>query len=248
MPGKKTGERKKKRKKRRQCVKTLQKQVGVVGDDSLTGQVVAGRLDETTASTTDDSASLSGSVVEVPCNTVVVADEDFDLTAVLCVKGKQAGLSEPQPRLTLTVSIPLDLLPLKVSVPFQILSECHVQKLVDIPKFMKLSTRLGKEYRRVMHDILQTDGFTWSLAMCGYAVPSSCLATRKLPSTIKSAADAVLVMQVVDSSKVCTGNNDVQFATLMPKFINHQTEDPSVAFVESSCLGKPTIRHSLVYT
>ena len=74
MPGKKTGERKKKRKKRRQCVKTLQKQVGVVGDDSLTGQVVAGRLDETTASTTDDSASLSGSVVEVPCNTVVVAD------------------------------------------------------------------------------------------------------------------------------------------------------------------------------
>ena len=86
-----------------------------------------------------------------------------------------------------------------------------------------------------------------------------------------AAADAVLVMQVVDSSKVCTGNNDVQFATLMPKFTNHQTEgiknnscihwnlimhyicvticlDPSVAFVESSCLGKPTIRHSLVYT
>ena len=46
------------------------KQVGVVGDDSLTGPVVAGRLDETTASTTDDSASLSGSVF----NTVVVAD------------------------------------------------------------------------------------------------------------------------------------------------------------------------------
>ena len=43
------------------------KQVGVVGDDNLTG-------DETTASTTDDSASLSGSVFEVPCNTVVVAD------------------------------------------------------------------------------------------------------------------------------------------------------------------------------
>ena len=42
----------------------------MVGDDSLTGPVVAGRLDETTASTTDDSASLSGSVF----NTVVVAD------------------------------------------------------------------------------------------------------------------------------------------------------------------------------
>ena len=50
------------------------KQVGVVGDDSLTGPVVAGRLDETTASTTDDSASLSGSVFEVHCNAVVVAD------------------------------------------------------------------------------------------------------------------------------------------------------------------------------
>ena len=48
----------------------------MVGDDSLTGPVVAGRLDETTASTTDDSTSvsLSGSVFEVPCNTVVVAD------------------------------------------------------------------------------------------------------------------------------------------------------------------------------
>ena len=51
------------------------KQVGVVGDDSLTGPVVAGRLDETTASTKDDSASLSGSVYELPCNTVVVADQ-----------------------------------------------------------------------------------------------------------------------------------------------------------------------------
>ena len=47
----------------------------VVGDDNLTGPVVAGRLDETTASTTDDSASLSGSAFEVPCNTVVVADQ-----------------------------------------------------------------------------------------------------------------------------------------------------------------------------
>ena len=46
----------------------------MVGDDSLTGPVVAGRLDETTASTTDDSASLSGRVFEVPCDTVVVAD------------------------------------------------------------------------------------------------------------------------------------------------------------------------------
>ena len=36
---------------------------------------MSGTLDETTASTTDDSASLSGSVFEVPCNTVVnVAD------------------------------------------------------------------------------------------------------------------------------------------------------------------------------
>ena len=50
------------------------KQVGVVGDDSLTGPLVAGRLDETTASTRYDSASLSGSVFEVHCNTVVVAD------------------------------------------------------------------------------------------------------------------------------------------------------------------------------
>ena len=50
------------------------KQVGVVGDDSLTGPVVAGRLDETTASTRDDSTSLSGSVFEVHWNTVVVAD------------------------------------------------------------------------------------------------------------------------------------------------------------------------------
>ena len=51
MPGKKAGERK----KRRQCVKTLQgiprkqsRSSRVVGDDSLTGPVVAGRLDETT--------------------------------------------------------------------------------------------------------------------------------------------------------------------------------------------------------
>ena len=40
----------------------------------MTGPVVAGRLDETTASTRDDSASLSGSVFEVHCNTGVVAD------------------------------------------------------------------------------------------------------------------------------------------------------------------------------
>ena len=60
------------------------KQVGVVGDDSLTGPVVAGRLDETTASTTDDSASLSGSVVEVPCNTVVVADGRETEQALFC--------------------------------------------------------------------------------------------------------------------------------------------------------------------
>ena len=45
-----------------------------VGDDSLTGPVVAGRLDETAASTRDDSASLSGSVFELHCNMVVVAD------------------------------------------------------------------------------------------------------------------------------------------------------------------------------
>ena len=78
----KSRRKKEKGKKRRQCVKTLQgiprkqSRWGVVGDDSLTGPVVAGRLDETTASTTDDSTSvsLSGSVSEVPCNTVVVAD------------------------------------------------------------------------------------------------------------------------------------------------------------------------------
>ena len=47
----------------------------MVGDNSLTDPVEAGRLeDETAASTTDDSASLSGRVFEVPYNTVVVAD------------------------------------------------------------------------------------------------------------------------------------------------------------------------------
>ncbi|WP_196301704.1 hypothetical protein, partial [Streptococcus pneumoniae] len=52
------------------------KQVGVVGDDILTCPVVAGRLDETMASTTEQmiALALSGSVFEVPCNTSVVAD------------------------------------------------------------------------------------------------------------------------------------------------------------------------------
>ena len=58
--------------------------LSLVGDDSLTGPVVARRLDETTASTTDDSASLSGSVFEVPCNTVVVADGRELSIALFC--------------------------------------------------------------------------------------------------------------------------------------------------------------------
>ena len=61
----------------------------------------------------------------------------------------QSGLSEP-----LTVSIPLDSLPLKVlsvkitftnsvlfkvSIPLEVLSQCHVHILADIPKFMDLT-------------------------------------------------------------------------------------------------------------
>ena len=77
-------EKRRRKKKRKEAAAMCQditrytkkaKHVGVVGDDTLTGPVVAGRLEKRTASTTDDSASLSGSVFEVPCNTVVVADE-----------------------------------------------------------------------------------------------------------------------------------------------------------------------------
>ena len=77
MLGKWAGERKKKERSggnvsRHYKVYTKKaKQVGVV---SSTGPVVAGRLDETAASTRDDSTSLSGSVFEVHCNTGVVAD------------------------------------------------------------------------------------------------------------------------------------------------------------------------------
>ena len=75
MPGKKQENERKRKKAAAMCQDITRytkkaKQVGVVGDDSLTGPVIAGRLDETTASTTDDSASLSGSVF----STVVVAD------------------------------------------------------------------------------------------------------------------------------------------------------------------------------
>ena len=75
MPGKKQENERKRKKAVAMCQDITRytkkaKQVGVVGDDSLTGPVIAGRLDETTASTTDDSASLSGSVF----STVVVAD------------------------------------------------------------------------------------------------------------------------------------------------------------------------------
>ena len=73
MPGKKQEKERKRKEAAAMCQDITRytkkaKQVGVVGDDSLTGPVVVGRLDETTASTTDDSTSvsLSGSVFEVP--------------------------------------------------------------------------------------------------------------------------------------------------------------------------------------
>ena len=53
MPGKKAGERKKRKEAAAMCQDITRytkkaKQVGVVGDNSLTGPVVAGRLDEPT--------------------------------------------------------------------------------------------------------------------------------------------------------------------------------------------------------
>ena len=108
--------------------------------------------------------------------------------------------------------------------------------------FYKVSITEGTP--KVLHSLnILAEGFTWSLTTCGHKITSLCQVTRNLPSTIKSgklfvtcniaecvdlyyfvAADAVAVMKAADSSKVCVGNYDDQFSTLIQIFADHQIE------------------------
>ena len=97
---------------------------------------------------------------------------------------------------------------------------------VDEVVLYKLVSNAESTGKDVHYSLKVCNDFSWSLFVFGrQIVPATSPVLAQLPRLIPSAVDVKLLIEVLDSSKVCPGNNDPKFDELVKcrhngKFMN----------------------------
>lgn len=141
----------------------------------------------------------------------------------------------------LKVSVPLDLISYKVSIPLSAITETPVKSLATLRSrvkltealppgwldvneleglrdhltFCKLSCNSTSGNPQVGFSVRVCEDFTWTVLVGGRQLqPSNCAMLIDLPRSLVTVSDVVEALERINTLKVCPGNGDEKFSSL----------------------------------